>query len=106
INQLKAIVASLMAQLANLNKGQGGSSACGAFFSDLYFGLKDSNEVKCLQKFLINQGAEIYPEGLATGNYLSATQGAVRRFQAKNNLPQTGYFGPLTRNLASKIAGF
>lgn len=106
INQLKAIVASLMAQLANLNKGQGGSSVCAAFSSDLYFGLKDSSEVKCLQKFLINQGSEIYPEGLVTGNYLSATQGAVRRFQLKNNLPQTGYFGPLTRNLASKIAGF
>jgi len=106
INQLKAIVASLLAQLANLNKGQASPLTCGAFFSDLYFGLKDSGEVKCLQKFLINQGVEIYPEGLVTGNYLTATQEAVKRFQLKNNLPQTGYFGPLTRSLASKIAGF
>ncbi|HRY76671.1 MAG TPA: peptidoglycan-binding protein [Candidatus Paceibacterota bacterium] len=104
INQLKAIVASLMTQLANLNRGQ--SLTCGAFLSDLYSGLKDNGEVKCLQKFLINQGLEIYPEGLVTGNYLSATEAAVRRFQAKNGLPQTGYFGPLTRILASKLASF
>ncbi len=105
INQLKAIVASLLAQLANLNKGQN-PLACAGFPSDLYLGLMASDNVRCLQKFLVNQGQEIYPEGLVTGNYLLATQEAVRRFQAKNNLPQTGYFGPLTRNLASKIAGF
>ncbi|MFA5024767.1 MAG: hypothetical protein WC523_07520, partial [Patescibacteria group bacterium] len=79
INQLKAIVASLLAQLADLNKGQTSPLTCGSFFSDLYFGLKDNGEVKCLQKFLIKQGTEIYPEGLVTGNYLTATQEAVKR---------------------------
>ncbi len=51
--------------------------------SNLYFGLTNNQEVRCLQDFLKNQGKEIYPESLVTGNFLSLTQAAVIRFQEK-----------------------
>ncbi|MFH1180999.1 MAG: peptidoglycan-binding domain-containing protein [bacterium] len=73
--------------------------ACPAFSQDLYFGLADNSEVRCLQKFLLNQGPEIYPEGLITGNFGALTKAALIRFQKKNSIPGTGYFGPLTRQL-------
>jgi len=66
----------------------------------------NSPEVRCLQEFLKNQGPEIYPEGLLTGNFLIATQSAVIRFQEKYaseilkplGLEKgTGYVGALTR---------
>ena len=41
--------------------------------------------------------ASIYPERLVTGNFGPATLRAVKRFQAKYKIPQTGYVGPMTR---------
>jgi peptidoglycan hydrolase-like protein with peptidoglycan-binding domain len=43
----------------------------------------------------------LYPAGLITGNYLDLTKEAVQKYQQKYNLPPTGYFGPLTRELAN-----
>jgi len=72
----------------------------------------NSAEVSCLQEFLKLQGLEIYPEGLVTGNFLTLTQAAVKRYQEKyadkilNPLSLTegtGYFGSLTRALANQI---
>jgi len=34
---------------------------------------------------------------LVTGNFLSLTSEAVKRYQAEKGIIQTGYFGPLTR---------
>jgi len=51
--------------------------------NNLYYGMRNNDEVSCLQEFLKNQGAEIYPEGLVTGNFLSLTKAAVIRFQEK-----------------------
>jgi peptidoglycan hydrolase-like protein with peptidoglycan-binding domain len=56
-----------------------------------------NQEINCLQQFLKFQGAGIYPEGLVTGNFYSATKAAVIRYQALKGIIQTGYFGPLTR---------
>ncbi len=62
--------------------------------------------VSCLQRFLKDQGSDIYPEGLVTGYFGSLTQSAVIRFQEKYSseilLPLglssgTGYVGPSTR---------
>lgn len=55
------------------------------------------SEVSCLQQFLKNQGAAIYPEGLVTGNFGNLTKQAVIRFQGKYGILQTGFVGPLTR---------
>ncbi|MBZ1345514.1 MAG: peptidoglycan-binding protein [Candidatus Nealsonbacteria bacterium] len=64
--------------------------------------MRNNAEVRCLQQFLKNQGAEIYPEGLVTGNFLSLTVSAVKRYQAKKGIIQTGYFGPLTRTAVNQ----
>jgi peptidoglycan hydrolase-like protein with peptidoglycan-binding domain len=69
-------------------------------------------EVRCLQEFLKNQGQDIYPEGLVTGNFLFLTQTAVIRFQEKYALEilvpiglqkGTGYVGLATRAKLNKI---
>ncbi len=65
--------------------------------TNLYYGLYKNVKVRCLQQFLKDQGAEIYPEGLVTGNFLNLTLSAVKRFQKKYGIPTTGYVGPLTR---------
>ena len=99
INQLKAQVASLMAQLQALQQT---GAVCARFQNDLYYGLMNNSEVKCLQRMLFEKETGIYPSGLVTGNYLSLTQEAVRQYQQKYGLPATGYFGPLTRALANQ----
>ncbi len=108
IKQLEAQIALLQAQIAALS---GGSSSCQSFKNDLYYGMAQSLEVRCLQEFLKNQGQDIYPEGLITGNFLSLTQQAVVRFQEKYadkilkplGLEKgTGYFGALTRAIANQ----
>jgi len=99
INQLKAQVASLMAQLQALQQT---GAVCARFQNDLYYGLMNNSEVKCLQRMLFEKEPALYPSGLITGNYLSLTQKAVRQYQQKYGLPTTGYFGPLTRSLANQ----
>jgi len=81
-------------------------TSCNNFDQNLSYGLRNDNKVKCLQEFLKNQGTEIYPEGLVTGNFFSLTKSAVIRFQEKyaseiltplGLLEGTGYFGSNTR---------
>jgi peptidoglycan hydrolase-like protein with peptidoglycan-binding domain len=64
------------------------------FDKDLSFGIKNSAEVKNLQKFLSEEG---YFKGEATGNYFNLTAEAVKAFQKANKISSTGYFGPVTR---------
>ena len=56
---------------------------CRRINNNLYFGLTQNSDVRCLQQFLKNQGFDVYPEGLITGNFLSLTKKAVVRFQEK-----------------------
>ncbi len=109
IEGLKAQIATLQAQIAAI---LGEEAYCGKFEDNLYYGLKDDNEVRCLQEFLKLQGEEIYLEGLVTGNFLSLTKTAVIRFQEKYAqeilIPLgfekgTGYFGSLSREMANKL---
>ncbi|PIZ27753.1 hypothetical protein COY45_00765, partial [Candidatus Berkelbacteria bacterium CG_4_10_14_0_8_um_filter_42_34] len=83
-----------------------GPISCQRFENNLYFGMSNSLEVRCLQQFLKNQGQDIYPEGLITGNFLSLTKAAIIRFQEKHaseilvplGLEKgTGYVGSMTR---------
>lgn len=91
IKQLLAQIASLQEQIARLQLeiaqklAQKGISqnTCSRIENSLSFGARDSAEVRCLQAFLKNQGSVIYPEGLVTGNFFTATQAAVIRFQEK-----------------------
>lgn len=79
--------------------------SCQRIEANLSFGMRNSAQVRCLQEFLIAQGQEIYPNGLVTGNFLSSTQAAVRRFQLKNvpGTIGTGFVGPRTRNKINQL---
>ena len=119
INQLLAQIAALQAQIVQIQAQisailaqRGGTTVCSGFENDLYYGMKDNNEVRCFQQFLKDQGEKIYPEGFVTGNFLTLTLEAVIRFQEEYaeeiltplGLEQgTGYFGSLTRQKANKL---
>ena len=69
------------------------------FFSEyLYLG-KAGEEVKQLQKILINQG---FLSGSPSGNYDSGTVNAVINFQKANNINPLGVVGPITRGVLNK----
>lgn len=113
IAELQAQVRQLQAQLATLLAGrsQQGTTSC-RFENNLYYGIMNNPEVRCLQEFLKNQGRDIYPEGLVTGNFLSLTRQAVIRFQVKYaseilaplGLEKgTGYVGSMTRDKINSL---
>jgi len=79
IDSLKKQIAAILAQRQG---GASQSSNCSQITSDLSLGMSGS-EVSCLQTFLKNQGADIYPEGFVTGNFGNLTRQAVIRFQEK-----------------------
>jgi len=103
ISELEEKLKQLRTQLLSLleNMDQSGVS-CTEFSDNLYWGLRDNPEVRCLQEFLKFQGPEIYPEGLITGNFFNYTFRAVQRYQRMKDLPATGFFGPLTRAQANQ----
>ena len=85
------------------------------FEENLYYGQVQNEEVKHLQEFLCSLGAEIYPEGLVTGNFLGLTQKAVIHFQEKYATEiltplgiekGTGFVGPSTRDKINQILGY
>jgi peptidoglycan hydrolase-like protein with peptidoglycan-binding domain len=84
------------------------------FETNLYYGVR-GEEIRRLQQFLSDQGEEIYPEKLVTGNFLSLTRQAVVRFQEKYKdeiltplglEKGTGYFGPSTRQKVNELLGY
>ena len=109
---LKVEIAKVQAQINAILKKK---LACQKFEQNLYFGLRDNSQVKCLQEFLKSQGNGIYAEGLITGNFLSLTNAAVIRFQEKY-APEilaplglekgTGYFGSKTRTKVNQLMGW
>jgi len=101
ITLLKAEIAKLQGQ-----NNQATQTGCSKFDSNLYLGMRNNDDVKCLQTFLKSQGADIYPEGYVTGNFGSLTKMAVIKFQNKYaseilsplGISQgTGYVGSSTR---------
>ena len=69
---------------------------------DLRFGMRANAEVRRLQQFLVAKG--YLSSDLATGNFFTRTRLAVKKFQANNGLPSTGYVGPLTRQVITKLS--
>ncbi|MCX6760503.1 MAG: peptidoglycan-binding domain-containing protein [Candidatus Nealsonbacteria bacterium] len=81
IESLKKELARLQALIGSNSGGQ--NIACQKLERNLYSGMTNSADVRCLQQFLKNQGAEIYSGGLVTGNFGILTYQAVVRFQEK-----------------------
>jgi len=81
ISEIEELLNQLREQLQKLIASE--EISCQKFEENLFYGLRNDNRVRCLQEFLKSQGAEIYPEGLVTGNFLSLTKAAVIRFQEK-----------------------
>ena len=72
------------------------------FTRNLGLGMSGS-DVRALQQQLNLRGFPLAPTGAGshgkeTTYFGSLTKAAVTRFQKANNLPATGFFGPLTRN--------
>jgi len=93
IAEIQQVIVQLQALLLQL----GGTASCQSISQDLSFGMKGNPQVMCLQEFLKNQGAAIYPEGIVNGNFFNATMQAVIRFQEKYAIQGTGFVGPITR---------
>jgi hypothetical protein len=92
IAEIQAIIARLQEIMVQL-----GSASCTPLTQNLYFGMTNNVQVMCLQDFLKNQGASIYPEGIVNGNFYNATLQAVIRFQGEYGIEATGFVGSLTR---------
>ena len=87
---------------------------CQEIAQNLYFGMRNNPQVSCLQEFLKNQGADIYPEGIISGNFFTLTQQAVIRFQEKyaseiltplGLISGTGFVGSSTRAKINQLLG-
>jgi hypothetical protein len=114
IEELKKQIAEVQAKINAILASRGQKITCSRFEKDLYFGIMNSAEVRCLQEFLKSQGLEIYPEGLVTGNFLFLTQQAVIRFQEKyaseilapwGLTKGTGVVGSTTRAKINQLLG-
>ena len=115
IKNLLEQIARLQFQIAELLAKKANSpidNTCREIKNNLYFGLSDNAEVRCLQDFLKKQGQDIYPEGLATGNFGSLTAAAVIRFQEKyaseiltplSFQKGTGFVGQATRTKINQL---
>ena len=109
IQSLLDQINSLKQQIAAL---QSNTPMCAGLDINLYIGMVNNTRVRCLQQFLITQGAGIYPEALVTGNFGALTHSAVARFQNKYKyeiltplglLQGTGFVGALTRQKINQL---
>ncbi len=115
IQQLLDRIAALKQEIARIQDQKNNSNSqsfCSQLNKNLYFGMSNNSDVKCLQEFLKNQGADIYPEGLVTGNFGSLTKSAVIKFQEKYAADilkpvglskGTGYVGSQTRAKINQV---
>jgi len=87
--------------------------SCDRIENDLYFGIQNNPQVKCLQEFLIKEN--VYPQALITGNFFYLTKQAVIRFQEKyaseileplGLSKGTGYVGEKTREKINELINF
>lgn len=121
IEYLKSEIIRLQTLLAaRLNQSQAvagtakavGAYSCSAITADLYYGVENYNQVRCLQEFLAAQEGQIYPQGTVTGSFSSYTRTAVARFQEKyasqiltplGLANGTGYVGASTRKVINQL---
>ncbi len=71
-----------------------GATPTVTFSRNLAFGSR-GEDVKALQAYLISKG--FLAAGLSSGYFGQLTKGALVKYQTSVGLPQTGFFGPMTR---------
>lgn len=76
------------------------TSACLSVSTNLRTGTNSRDDVSILQRFLANQG--YFNSAYIGGPFGPMTLKAVLKFQAANNLPTTGFVGPMTRAVITK----
>lgn len=115
ISEIEDILKKLKEQLNKTINPNPVPLSCRIFNNNLFYGMTNNSEVSCLQKFLKDQGLEIYPEGLITGNFLGLTKIAVIRFQEKYAAEilfplgleaGTGFIGSATRVKINEMLGY
>lgn len=77
------------------------ASVVAAFAKPLAYGIKNDPDVRKMQEVLKSVG--VYG-GEATGNFLSITREAVKKFQAKYGIPAIGVVGPQTIAKLNEVA--
>jgi hypothetical protein len=70
--------------------------------SNLSLGSKGT-EVVTLQTFLESKGLLVMPSGVAKGYFGPLTKVALITYQTSVDVPSTGYYGPITRGVMSKM---
>lgn len=75
-------------------------SVFASFDKDLFYGMRGEEQIMELQEFL---AAENLYSGPITGNFYSLTSEGVKKFQKRESISTTGYFGRLTREKANQI---
>jgi peptidoglycan hydrolase-like protein with peptidoglycan-binding domain len=82
--------------------GTGSGTTATSFTSYLQKGVTGNEQVKLLQNLLKREGL-LVSTATSSGNYLSMTEAAVKAFQAKYGITQTGTCGPMTRQKLNEI---
>ena len=78
IAQIQALIANLQKQLAAM-LGNTATFSCTQITKNLFYGMANDPQVKCLQEVLKSQGYAV----ITSGNYDIATKAAVAQFQQK-----------------------
>lgn len=99
-------------RLRGLLLAMGTNQSC-TLTTNLFVGASNPDQVRCLQQILRDEGPDIYPQGLVTGNFLSLTRMAVIRFQERyaseilaplGLTSGTGYVGQRTRDKLNQLS--
>ena len=114
--EIMRVQAAIAARLGQSQTALGGNKtstySCATITADLYYGVENYGQVKCLQEFLAGQGTQIYPQGSVSGNFSTYTRDAVARFQEKyaaeiltplGLVSGTGYVGSSTRKTINQL---
>ncbi len=103
IDQIKAQIAQLQAQLLALSPSSSTPAWCHTFNSNLGFANSGSPEVSALHTALGKENISSGTDDATT--YAEDTAAAVVLLQAKYGIRQTGYVGPLTRAKLNSLYG-
>lgn len=108
IAQLQAQIADLMAKIALLKQAQSEVQTAQQNVSgtmQLIGNLKEgmSGEQVTLLQTILAGDKTLYPEGLVSGYYGRLTREAVKRFQKRHGIENTGYTGPKTMRKINEL---